>query len=68
MTVNQLEGWTDLCTEAEKLDLLPIASGNEFYFEQIGPGPNITASFPLTDQGIDAAFRWLDSLEDDFYE
>lgn len=68
MTVNQLDGWIDLCTEAEKLDLLPIAAGDTFYFEQVGVGPNITASFPMTDQGVTDAYTWLDSLEDDYYD
>lgn len=68
MTVNQPLAWDDLCTEAEKLDLLPIASGDTFYFEMTGCGPAVTASFPLTDKGIDDAYRWLDSLEDDYYE
>lgn len=68
MTVNPLVGWDDLCTEAETFDLLAVATGELFYFAKTGPGPEASASFPMTDKGITDAYTWLDSLEDDYYE
>lgn len=68
MTVNQLVGWDDLCTEAENFDLLAVATGETFFFERTGPGPAVTAFFPLTDEGMTDAYTWLDALEDDYYE
>ncbi len=65
---NQPERWRELCDDAEDFDLLPTVQGDTFFFLRTGPGPDVTASFPFTEQGVAEALVWLDNLEEEEYE
>ncbi len=65
---NQPARWRELCDDAEDFDLLPTVQGDIFFFLRTGPGPDVTASFPFTEQGVAEALVWLDNLEEEYYE
>jgi hypothetical protein len=65
---NQPERWRELCDDAEDFDLVPTVQGDTFFFLRTGPGPDVTASFPFTEQGVAEALVWLDDLEEEYYE
>jgi hypothetical protein len=68
MAANQPKRWQELCDDAKDFDLVPTVEGDTFFFQRIAPGPDITASFPFTDQGVADALIWLDDLEEEEYE
>ncbi len=65
---NQPERWRELCDDAEDFDLVPTVQGDTFFFLRTAPGPDVTASFPFTEQGVAEALVWLDDLEEEYYE